>query len=107
MLTITANLIDLTGTNDVGWVTFTLVGYGTNVPRIGGTCNITQPVIKALANGSGNISQVILGNDVITPTGTLYEVRVFSNVGSQISVAKYSLTGSGSKDLSVLTPIAS
>lgn len=103
-LTITCDLEDLTGTANVGWAVFTLVGFGSQPPRISGAI-ISTLSVTAVANGSGDISQVILGNDVITPSGTTYMVEIFSAAGAFISAARYSLTGTGSVDLSTLTPI--
>ncbi len=68
---------------------------------------IVASPITAYANGSGDISQVILGNDVITLTGTTYVVQVFSKQGSPVTAARYSLTGTGTLDLSSLTPLGS
>lgn len=104
-LTITASLKDLTGIADVGSAVFTLVGFGRDVPRISGAI-ISTLSVTALADGSGDISQVIKGNDVITPSGTTYCVEVFSDSGAFVSSARYSLTGSGSVDLSTLTPLS-
>jgi hypothetical protein len=106
-LTITASLVDLTNTANVGWAIFTLVGFGPTPPRVAGTSVIASTVLKSIANGSGVISQVVIGNDVITPSGTSYQVDIYSAVGSLISSARYSLTGSGTTDLSTLTPLAS
>lgn len=103
-LTITASLEDLSGSANAGSAVFTLVGYANQPPRVSGGLIATLSV-TALANGSGAISQVILGNDVITPAGTKYEVQVFSNSGAMISSAMYSLTGSGTVDLSTLSPL--
>lgn len=103
-LTITADLRTLANSNDIGWATFTLVGFGGNVPRISGALLSTVSIL-ALANGSGVISQVILGNDAITPSGTTYYVEIFSDSGAFIAAGRYSLTGSGTVDLSTLTPL--
>ena len=105
-LTITADLEDLTGAANVGSAVFTLCGYGNQPPRISGAI-LSTVSITALANGSGVISQVIIGNDVITPSGTTYAVTVYSSTGAFISEGRYKLTGSGSVDLSTLTPIVS
>jgi hypothetical protein len=102
-LTITATLDDLTGTANSGSVVFTLCGFGQTPPLISGHMLSTLSVTAA-ANGSGAVSQVLLGNDVITPAGTYYNVQTFSSSGSLISSARYSLTGSGTVDLSTLTP---
>lgn len=103
-LTITANLVDLTNTADVGSAVFTLVGYGSQPPRVSGSV-IANLSVKATANGSGAISQVILGNDVITPGTTTYVVTVFDASGAQVWSNRYKFTGSGSVDLSTQTPL--
>jgi hypothetical protein len=103
-LTATANLKNLANTADVGWATFTLVGTGGNVPRISGSV-LSVLTLKAVADGSGNISTTIIGNDTITPSGTTYAVNIYSSGGALISSARYSLTGSGTVDLSTLTPL--
>jgi|SRR5215469_18275645 len=102
-LTVTATLNNLAGSADVGYAVFTLVGYGNNVPRINGAV-ISVLSVKATANGSGLISQTIVGNDVITPAGTSYAVQIYSDSGALISTGRYTFTGSGSVDLSTLTP---
>ncbi|SRR6266704_3158088 len=103
-LTVTANLRDLANNNNVGWAVFTLVGYGPTQPSVSGAF-ICDVMLKASANGSGVISQVILGNDVITPAGTSYEVSIFASDGSLVAMARYKFTGSGTVDLSTLTPL--
>jgi hypothetical protein len=103
-LTITADLKDLTGSTNAGYAVFTLGGYGANVPRVSGAI-ISQVSLTAQANGAGAISQAVTGNDVITPAGTFYIVEIFSSVGGYISIAKYIFTGSGTVDLSTLTPL--
>jgi hypothetical protein len=104
-LTITASLEDLSGTANVGGATFTLVGYGNIPPKVSGAL-LSVLSITATANGSGAISQVILGNDVVSPSGTTYVVSVFSSTGAFVFTARYSLTGSGTLDLSTLTPLS-
>jgi hypothetical protein len=104
-LTVTATLVDPTGTDNAGWIVFELVGFGATPPRVAGTSCIAVTSIKAQANGSGAISQVLLGNDAITPSGTSYTVNIFSAAGSLLSSARYQFTGSGTVDLSTLTPL--
>lgn len=104
-LTITATLVDPTNTDNAGYIIFTLVGFGATPPRVSGTSCIVAAPIKAQANGSGAVSQVILGNDVILPANTSYTVNIYSNTGALISSARYQFTGSGSVDLSTLTPL--
>ncbi|MFZ1974735.1 MAG: hypothetical protein WAU89_17950 [Candidatus Acidiferrales bacterium] len=106
-LTVTATLVDPTNTDNAGYIVFTLVGFQPTPPRISGTSCIAAAPIKAQANGSGAVSQVIIGNDVITPSGTLYQVDIYNASGALISSARYQFTGSGSVDLSSLTPLGS
>ena len=113
MLTITANLQTISGVEDVGYATFTLVGFGDLIPTAsepagsGGHIDVVISTLscKAMANTSGLISQVILGNDIITPPNTTYVVQIYSDLGAYISEGRYSLVGSGTVDLSTLTQI--
>lgn len=104
-LTITATCVDITGTDNAGWATFELVGYGAILPRVSGSSCIALGIIKASANGSGAISQIILPNDSILPSGTTYVVNIYNASGGLMSSGRYSLTGSGTVDLSSLTPL--
>jgi hypothetical protein len=104
-LTITASQVDLSNSANIGYIIFTLVGFGSVPPRISGTSVICAAPIKAVANGSGAVSQTLLGNDAITPAGTSYQVDVYSSSGALISSGRYQFTGSGTIDLSSLTPL--
>jgi hypothetical protein len=103
-LTITANLKNLANTANVGWAVFTLVGYGNSQPEVSEAI-IVGLTVKATADSNGAISQVILGNDVITPAGTSYTVAVYDSSGGLVAIARYRFTGSGTADLSTLTPL--
>jgi hypothetical protein len=103
-LTITASLEDISGTANVGWAVFTLVGFGDTPPTVSRAL-ISQLQVTAVANSSGAISQTILGNDVISPSGTSYLVEIFSSTGAPVWCARCSLTGSGSHALSSFTPL--
>ena len=105
-LTITANLVDLTNTANVGKAIFTLLLPVANSQVTVSGAVISQLSVTSLANGSGAISQVILGNDVLTPAGTTYLVSVYAATGVLVWEARYKLTGTGSVDLSTLTPLA-
>lgn len=104
-LTITATLVDPTNTDNAGYIIFTLVGFGATPPCVSGTSCIAAAPIKAQANGSGAVSQGLIGNDVITPSGTSYQVDIYSAAGSLISSGRYQFTGSSTVDLSSLTPL--
>jgi hypothetical protein len=113
-LTITADLSTISGSEDAGYAVFTLVGFGDLVPTAsepagsGGHIEVILSTLscKALANDVGLISQVLLGNDIITPPNTTYVVTIYSDLGGFISEGRYSLVGSGTKDLSTLTQIS-
>jgi hypothetical protein len=103
-LTVTANLKNLTNASDVGWATFTLCGYGSDMPRTSGAVfGVTW--FRAVADGSGVITLTIAGNDVVTPAGTVYMVEVFTSGGAVFWAKKYRLTGSGTVDLSTQSPL--
>jgi hypothetical protein len=104
-ITITANLQQVTGSIDAASAVFELVNFGSTVPRISGTCLILQISTKAVADGSGNISVTLWGNDVITPAGTYYTVTYYNESGGQVAKVPYQFVGSGSFDLSTLIPI--
>jgi hypothetical protein len=107
MLTITCDLVDLTDSDNVGWVVFTLQNFGSSVP----CASVSPPAVlssvscKAMANSSGVVSQALIGNDQISPKNTNYLVSIFSNLGALISEGKYSFSGSGTVDLSTLVQI--
>lgn len=103
-LYITANLSSLSGADDAASIVFTLTGYGNDMPRKTGAMISTASIV-AQADDTGHVSQLIIGNDVITPAGTTYTVEILSDTGSYIAVGRYSLTGFGTVDLSTLTPI--
>lgn len=102
-ITITASLVSLSGSDDVGSCTFELVGFGSTPPVISGSSMITNLVVTAIANGSGDISQVLIPNSAITPAGTTYTVTFYDTNGAFISKARYLLNSSA--DLSSLTPL--
>lgn len=104
-LTITANLKDITGANNIGSAIFTLVGFGNSMPTSAGAVLSTRG-LTAPADGSGAISQTIVGNDVISPANTSYVVAIYSNTGAFIAKQRYSLTGAGTINLSTLTPLS-
>jgi hypothetical protein len=101
---ITGNLQTLTGSADVGSVVFTLVNYGNTVPRVVGTALLLQSSVTAQADGSGNFSVTLWGNDVITPANTYYEVDFRSDASTSVQVVPYSFSGAGGS-LNSLTPL--
>jgi hypothetical protein len=98
---VTANLVDLTGVSNIGWAVITLVGYGSDIPRTAASI-ISVLSIKVLGS---SVSQNILGNDVISPAGTTYQIAIYSDQGAFISEQRYSITGSSTANLNMLTPV--
>ena len=107
-LTITGNIQTIFGVSDTGGtVRFQLCNYGNNIPRIPGTgfivaTNVAAPVV------SGSWSTPIWNNTTdITPSGTYYVVWYVSDSGVTTAQVPYILSGSGTVDLSTLTPMVS
>jgi hypothetical protein len=103
-ITIRGTLENLIGTADAGSVRFELVNYGSDVPRIVGTCIIGQVEQTVQADGTGAFSIVLWGNDVITPANTYYNVRISNSAGAELVVVPYQFSGVGGFDLSTLQP---
>jgi hypothetical protein len=108
-ITLVATLQDVSG-NDIGSAAnpaalrIALCGFGDQIPRIVGTCVIAQPgPIFVQAEGS-QISLPVWGNDAITPAGTFYDIALLDGNGNVVQSDTYQLTGSGTQELSALTP---
>lgn len=82
-----------------------LAGFGPALPRIAGTAIIAKPGPIYVESTNGTFSTVIIGNDVITPAGTYYEIALLDGRNNVLQAAAYQLTGSGSQDLSNLIPL--
>jgi hypothetical protein len=104
---VTANLQSIAGTDDVGLCMFKLVGYGTSMPFVVGSppTILSNTSCMAWANDDGQISQEIVGNDLISPPNTTYVIQMFSGSGNFICEGRYSITGTGTVDLSALTQL--
>lgn len=95
----------MTGAANIGSVQLQLANYGNNVPRVSGTSILVQLTTIATANGSGAFTVTVWGNDQISPDGTYYIVQFLDAAGAVIASIPYLLTGSGTFDLSSLTPL--
>ena len=98
---LTADLVDLTGVTNIGWAVITLVGFGSDIPR---TASSILNVLSIKVMGA-SISQNILGNDVIIPAGTTYQITIYSDKGYFISEQRYSITGMAAVNLNTLSPV--
>lgn len=108
-ITLTANLESIVaGGAAAGYLRITLCGYGPQTPVIPGTAMLADAGVPQLIGpqaGSTALSVMLFGNDVIVPSGTVYEIAVLDANKDVIQANNYALTGSGSQDLSTLAPI--
>lgn len=108
-ITLTANLETiLAGAETPGFLEITLCGYGPTIPNVPGTCLLADGGIPQRIGpqaGSTPLSILLYGNDVIQPSGTFYSVAVLDQNLNVVQANNYNLTGSGTQDLSTLTPI--
>ena len=107
-LTLIATLQNVSGSPtgsapDPARVLITLCNFDPQLPRVVGTTMLAQTVYDLLSE-DGTISTPIWGNDVITPQGTYYSIAILDGDGNTIQCSNYQLTGSGTIDLSTLTP---
>lgn len=105
-VTITWNSLTLSGVSDpVSQITFELANFGNSLPCVPGTGVISPTIITATAvSGEGSVE--LWGNDVISPSGTYYVVTFISSSGNFIAKLPYQFVGTGSFDLSTLTPLS-
>lgn len=102
MVTLTANLQSILTTSESGYLRITLCGFGAAIPTIPGTGVIANAGIPQIVGPGPSISQELYGNDVIQPTGTFYEVAILDTDENVIQANNYTLTGSGTVDISNL-----
>jgi hypothetical protein len=101
--TLTGNFEALIGAT-TGYVTLRLKdSRNTGIPPVISGTGIFAQVLYTSAIGA-NFSVTVYGNDVIVPTSTVYTISVYSVTNERISSADYYLSGSGTNDLSTLTP---
>jgi hypothetical protein len=110
MLTLTANLATiLAGDLAKGYLRITLCGYGPQCPSVPGTCMLADAGVPQMVgpqiDSATPLSVELYGNDVISPVNTFYEVAVLDANQDVVQANNYTLTGSGTSDLSELTPI--
>lgn len=103
-ITVTGNLEDILGNLNGTAVQFTLCNYGGNPPRVSGTAIVAGVQYTAQCT-SGAFSVTLWGNDVIVPAGTFYTVTFLSSTGASLGTYAYQFTGTGSVDISQLSPL--
>lgn len=113
LVTLNANLFSILGGGDISaaQLQITLAGYGQIPPAVAGSgllADAGDPLL--LSQSLSPISQLLFGNDVITPLGTYYSIAVLDGQGSIIQEGNYQfeqLGGANTVDLSTLIPIGS
>lgn len=109
-ITLTITLDDLSGnavgsTSNPAYIQIMLCGYGPYLPRVVGTAMLGS-VNTALTIPYQSLPLIIKlwGNDVIIPVGTYYSIAILDSNKNVIQAAAYVFTGSGTFDLSNLSP---
>lgn len=109
-ITLTATLQDFCG-NAAGTAAnpaklrIALVGYGPVIPVVAATSVIAQVGPWYYYDSGTGISIKLWGNDVIVPSGTLYEIAVIDGDGNMVQCGAYQFTGTATIDLSSATQI--
>jgi len=109
-VTLTATLQTITGdaagsTSNPAKLVIVLCNYGLTLPQIPGTSTIAKKEQTVYFDSAGQVSTLLWGNDVITPTGdTFYAITVIDGEGNVIQAADYQFLGTQTIDLSNATP---
>ena len=83
-ITVTATVQDITSTdlnnptNSSAFVRFRLRNFQGFVPQVSGTSILAETLIDSLPGANGAISQLLWGNNSITPANTFYTVEQWS-----------------------------
>lgn len=93
-VTLTANLESiLGGTAEKGYLRVTLCGFGPTIPRVIGTGILADAgiprVIGPQVDNTHPITQLLWGNDVITPDATFYEIAILDDSQNVIQAGLY------------------
>lgn len=111
-VTLNANLESILGGGEGGgYLRIILCGSGAVIPVVAGTCVLEDATIPQLIGpqvGSTPISQLLFGNDVITPNGTFYEIAVLDGRKNVVQAGMYQFAQAGGPntvDLSTATQI--
>jgi hypothetical protein len=80
-----------------GYLRITLCGFGPIVPAVPGASIADAGVPQQIGpqGGGGSISQLLWGNDQITPAGTFYEVAVLDAKRNVIQAGNYQFSQAG------------
>lgn len=109
-ITISGSTVDLFGVAQPGTLIVQLCGFGSQVPRIGGTAVIGQTAPLPIPCTEGAYSFKLWGNDVIQPLNsdgsprTFYTIRVVDANGNTVQINRYQFTGTQAIDLASAQP---
>jgi hypothetical protein len=109
-ITLTATLDDLSGaaagsTANPAKLRITLCGFGPSLPLIQGTAMLAKTGPFSVYSSGAAISVLLWGNDQISPSGTYYSIEVLDGEDNVVQCGAYTLTGSGSQDLSSIPQV--
>lgn len=108
-ITLTASFTDLTG-KAIGSTQYPckmridLCGFGQTLPVVEGTAVLAQ-IENEIVSTTGSFSTKLWGNDVITPSGTFYQITVLDSQQRVVQSGMYPFTGTETIDLSAAAQI--
>lgn len=111
-ITLTANLLDYSG-NQIGsigspaYLRIALCGFGAVPPSVAATGMLGKIASwpQDLPYTGSLLTVKLFGNDVITPGNTFYSISILDAGRNVIQSAAYQFSGTGTFDLSSLTPM--
>jgi hypothetical protein len=100
-ITLSASLKAQDGTPIAGFLRITLCGFGPVVPHVsdGMLADAGVPQVVGPQTAAGPLTQLIYGNDVITPNTTFYEVAILDENRNVVQSGNYLFTGAGTRNL--------
>lgn len=104
-ITVTVNLDSLLGIPNVnGTMTVELLGISDGIARVPGTCILVITKWSVTSDISGFCTITFYGNDVISPANTYYKITVTDSTETMSVFDFYQFSGTGTFDLTTLTP---
>lgn len=106
-VTLTATMKTILGNAALqGYLRITLCGFGPVLPVVPTVCMLGDASIPQKLGPNTTFSQVLWGNDVISPANTFYEIAMLDQDENVIQAGIYQfLNSAGSIDLSAATQI--
>lgn len=102
-ITLSANMQSILGAGQNGYMRITLCGFGPILPAVPGVAMLVDAGVPQTVGPGGSsspLTQLLWGNDVISPASTFYEVAILDQNRNVIQCGNYTFTGSGTIDLS-------